>query len=150
MIWDQLITNRILIAAMVAWLLAQFFKVPTQYILHRKVNWGMWLSTGGMPSSHAALVTSTMLATGLYAGFNTPVFAVALAVAMVVVYDAGGVRRQAGMHAERINLIIKELFTGQPISEENLKEVLGHTPIEVIGGVILGLVVSWGVWTFWH
>jgi acid phosphatase family membrane protein YuiD len=91
-----------------------------------------------------------MLATGLYAGFNTPVFAVALALAMVVVYDAGGVRRQAGMHAERINLIINELFSGQPISEENLKEVLGHTPIEVIGGVILGLVVSWGIWNFWH
>jgi hypothetical protein len=69
---------------------------------------------------------------------------------MVVVYDAGGVRRQAGMHAERINLIINELFSGQPISEENLKEVLGHTPIEVIGGMILGLVVSWGVWNFWH
>jgi acid phosphatase family membrane protein YuiD len=54
------------------------------------------------------------------------------------------------MHAERINLIINELFSGQPISEENLKEVLGHTPIEVIGGVILGLVVSWGIWNFWH
>ena len=150
MIWEQLITNRILIAAMVSWILAQFFKVPIQYILYHKVNWGLWLSTGGMPSSHSSLVTSTMLATGLYAGFNTPAFAVALAVAMVVVYDAGGVRRQAGMHAERINLIINELFSGQPISEENLKEVLGHTPIEVIGGVILGFFVSWGVWYFWH
>jgi uncharacterized protein len=150
MIWNQLITNRILIAALVAWILAQFLKVPFQFLLHRKLNWGMWLSTGGMPSSHSALVTSTMLATGLYNGFNTPIFAVALALAMVVVYDAAGVRRQAGMHAERINMIINELFSGQPISEENLKEVLGHTPIEVIGGVFLGVVVSWGIWNFWH
>ncbi len=150
MIWAQLVSNRILVAMLISWILAQFFKVPIQYLLHRKINWGMWLSTGGMPSSHSALVTSTMLAVGLYNGFDTPIFAVALALAMVVVYDSGGVRRQAGMHAERINLIINELFSGQPISEANLKEVLGHTPIEVIGGVVLGLVVSWGVWQFWH
>jgi hypothetical protein len=150
MIWNQLITNRILIAGLLAWILAQFLKVPFQFLLHGKVNWGMWLNTGGMPSSHSSLVTATMLTTGLYAGFNTPMFAVALALAMVVLYDAGGVRRQAGMHAERINLIINELFSGQPISEENLKEVLGHTPIEVIGGVILGVAVSWGIWNFWH
>jgi len=150
MIWNQLISNRILIAGLLAWILAQFLKVPIQFLLHGKVNWGMWLNTGGMPSSHSSLVTATMLATGLYAGFNTPVFAVALALAMVVLYDAGGVRRQAGMHAERINMIINEMFSGQPISEENLKEVLGHTPIEVIGGVILGVAVSWGIWNFWH
>jgi acid phosphatase family membrane protein YuiD len=150
MIWDQLITNRIMIASLIAWLLAQFLKVPIQYLVCRTFDWGMWFNTGGMPSSHSALVTAVMLATGLYAGFNTPMFAVALALMMVVVYDAAGVRRQAGMHAERINMIINELFSGQPISEENLKEVLGHTPVEVIGGVFLGLVVSWGVWNFWH
>jgi hypothetical protein len=150
MIWAQLITNRIMIASLIAWFLAQFLKVPIQYLVHRNFDWGMWFNTGGMPSSHSALVTSVMLATGLYAGFNTPMFAVALAVMMVVVYDAAGVRRQAGMHAERINMIINELFSGQPISEENLREVLGHTPVEVIGGVFLGLVVSWGVWNFWH
>jgi len=124
--------------------------VPIQYLVHGNFDWAMWFNTGGMPSSHSALVTAVMLATGLYAGFNTPVFAVALAVMMVVVYDAAGVRRQAGMHAERINMIINELFSGQPISQESLKEVLGHTPVEVIGGVFLGLVVSWGVWYFWH
>jgi len=150
MIWDQLITNRIMIASLIAWLLAQFLKVPIQYLFHRTFDWSLWFNTGGMPSSHSALVTAVMLATGLYAGFNTPIFAVALALMMVVVYDAAGVRRQAGMHAERINMIINELFSGQPISEENLKEVLGHTPVEVIGGVFLGLVVSWGVWNFWH
>ena len=150
MIWDELITNRILIASLLAWLLAQFIKVPIQYLVHGNFDWAMWFNTGGMPSSHSALVTAVMLATGLYAGFNTPVFAVALAVMMVVVYDAAGVRRQAGMHAERINMIINELFSGQPISQESLKEVLGHTPVEVIGGVFLGLVVSWGVWYFWH
>jgi acid phosphatase family membrane protein YuiD len=150
MIWAQLISNRVLVAGLIAWMLAQFFKVPIQYLLHRKIDWGMWISTGGMPSSHSALVTATMLAIGLYTGFNTPAFALSVAVTMVVIYDAAGVRRQAGKHAERINMIIDELFTGQPISEENLKEVLGHTPVEVIGGVILGFIVSISVWQFWH
>jgi uncharacterized protein len=150
MIWDELITNRILIASLMAWMLAQFLKVPIQYLTHKTFDWAMWFNTGGMPSSHSALVSAVMLSTGLYAGFNTPAFAIALALMMVVVYDAAGVRRQAGMHAERINMIINELFSGQPISEESLKEVLGHTPVEVIGGVFLGLVVAWGVWFFWH
>ena len=145
-----ILENHSLLTAMAAWILAQILKPPLEYLRKGKWNWGYLFSAGGMPSSHSSLVTATMLATGLYDGFNTPVFAVALALAMVVLYDAAGVRRQAGMHAERINMIINELFSGQPISEENLKEVLGHTPIEVIGGVFLGVVVSWGIWNFWH
>jgi len=149
MIWNQLISNRILIAGLLAWILAQFLKVPIQFLLHGKVNWGMWLNTGGMPSSHSSLVTATMLATGLYAGFNTPVFAVALALAMVVLYDAGGVRRQAGMHAQRINMILNEFFAGKPLSEQQLQEVLGHSPFEVAMGVVVGLVVAIATWLLW-
>ena len=83
-----------------------------------------------------------MLSVGLFAGFDTPAIAIAVAVAMVVVYDAAGVRREAGKHAERINILIEELFSGQPISEKQLKEVIGHTPTEVIAGVLLGIATA--------
>lgn len=142
--------NPMLVCSLTAWFLAQFLKVPVEYLQTHKMNWGLWFSSGGMPSSHSALVVSTMLAIGLYTGFNTPAFAVAVALAMVVVYDAAGVRRQAGIHAQKINLLINELFSGQPISEEQLKEVLGHSPMEVFGGTFLGLVVTLIIWAFWH
>ena len=82
------------------------------------------------------------MAVGLFHGFDTPVFALAVAITMVVVYDAAGVRREAGRHAERINILIEELFSGQPISEKQLKEVIGHTPVEVVAGVLLGFATA--------
>jgi acid phosphatase family membrane protein YuiD len=148
--WQQLLSNPVLITALIAWFLSGLLKVPIEYIETRRWNWALWLSPGGMPSSHSAMVTAVMLATGLYAGFNSPVFAIAFTVMMVVVYDAAGVRRQAGYHAEKINAIINELFAGHPISDEQLNEVLGHTPREVIGGVVVGLAISLLVWAVWH
>jgi acid phosphatase family membrane protein YuiD len=148
--WQQLLSNPVLITALIAWFLSGLMKVPIEYIETRKWNWALWLSPGGMPSSHSAMVTAVMLATGLYAGFNSPAFAIAFTVMMVVVYDAAGVRRQAGFHAEKINTIIEELLTGHPISDDALNEVLGHTPREVIGGVLVGLAIALVVWAFWH
>lgn len=150
MVWRQLISNEILISTLIAWFLAQALKVPVYFIRWRRWNWGLWFSTGGMPSSHSALVTSCATSVGLYDGFDSPTFAVAVAIAMVVVYDAAGIRRQAGFHAQRINLLINELLNGKPISEASLKEVLGHTPREVIGGIVFGIFVSWIVWSVWH
>ena len=100
------------------------------------------LSAGGMPSSHSALMVSAALGTGLHIGFETPIFAVAVAITMIVVYDAAGVRRQAGMHAERINVLFDELLSGHLWDENALREVLGHTPLEVTGGILLGIVVA--------
>ena len=140
-IWQQLVSNHILGDILVAWLLAQFFKVPIYYLKTHKWHWALWFSVGGMPSSHSALVTSAALSVGINEGFNTSVFAVALTLAMVVVYDSMGIRRQAGFHAQQINLMVEELFNGHPISDRRLKEVLGHTPREVVGGVLLGLLI---------
>jgi acid phosphatase family membrane protein YuiD len=103
-----------------------------------------------MPSSHSALVTSTAMGVGLFYGFDDPLFAVAVALAMVVVYDATGVRRQAGMQAKRINILVNELLQGHPLNEKQLREVLGHTPLEAVGGVLLGLVVAVSVWLMWR
>jgi acid phosphatase family membrane protein YuiD len=142
MVWHQLAANQVLWASLTAWILAQFLKVPIEYLLTHKVNWGMWFSAGGMPSSHSSLITAATLSIGLNAGFNTPLFALAVALAMIVLYDAAGLRRQAGIHAEKINIIIEELFKGHPVSEQQLKEVLGHTPRQVIGGALLGTCIA--------
>jgi acid phosphatase family membrane protein YuiD len=138
MMLAELLRNQVLWTTIAAWFLAQFLKPFLEYLETRRWLWGLWFSSGGNPSSHSALVVSAMLAIGLYVGFDTPLFALALALAMVVVYDAAGVRREAGRHAERINLLFQELFSGQPISEQQLKEVIGHTPLEVLSGVLLG------------
>ena len=139
---DDLLSNEVLWTAVTAWFLAQFLKPFLEYLETRRWVWGLWFSTGGNPSSHSALVVSVMLAIGLFVGFGTPLFALALAIAMIVVYDAAGVRREAGRHAERINILIEELFSGQPISEQQLKEVIGHTPMEVLSGVLLGAATA--------
>jgi uncharacterized protein len=144
---NDLLSNRILWTTIAAWAIAQLVKPPLEYLETRRWIWGLWFSSGGMPSSHSALVCSAMLSVGLFNGFGTPAFALAVALAMVVVYDAAGVRREAGKHAERINILIEELFSGQPISEKQLKEVIGHTPTEVIAGVLLGIATA--LFSYW-
>ena len=138
-----------LACCMAGWLTASILKIPTYYFIHKKINLVQAFGTGGMPSLHAALMVSTTLGIGLFSGFDTFAFALAIAVSMVVLYDAAGVRRQAGIHAERINLIFKELFEGKPISEKELKEMLGHTPIEVKGGTLTGIVTALVIWAIW-
>ncbi len=138
-----------LACCMAGWLTASILKIPTYYFIHKKINLVQAFGTGGMPSSHAALMVSTTLGIGLFSGFDTSAFALAIAVSMVVLYDAAGVRRQAGIHAERINLIFKELFEGKPISDKQLKEMLGHTPIEVMGGTLTGIVTALVIWAIW-
>jgi len=145
-----ILQNRVLWTGMVAWVLAQILKVPLDYLESRHWNWALTFAAGGMPSSHSALVTATAMAVGLWDGFNTPLFGLAVAITMVIVYDAAGVRRQAGMHAQKINILVNELLKGHPISEQELREVLGHTPLEALGGVLLGLVLAIGLWLLWH
>ena len=139
----DLFTNQVLAAAFITWALAQIIKLPLEYLLHRNWDWGLLLSTGGMPSSHSALVTALSVAVGLQEGFTSPLFAISWVLAMIVIYDAIGIRRHAGDHARVLNLMIDELFTGHPLAEKELKEVLGHTPREVIAGVALGIVVPY-------
>ena len=144
-----LFQNKVLIAGLVAWLLAQIIKLPLDYLRTRRWNWALMITTGGMPSSHSSLITGIVFAIGLYYGFDDPLFALGVAITMIVTYDAAGVRRQAGIHAQRINVLFEELLRGHPVSEKDLREVLGHTPLEVIGGILLGLIVSTAQWLIW-
>lgn len=144
-----ILQNKALIAGLIAWLMAQVIKMPLNYIYTRKWNWALLLTTGGMPSSHSSLMTATVFAIGLYHGFDHPAFALGVAITMIVTYDAGGVRRQAGIHAQRINVLFNELLQGHPISEKDLREVLGHTPLEVMGGILLGFIIAIGQWLIW-
>jgi uncharacterized protein len=146
MIWQ----NHILIPALTAWALAQVIKIPLDYLVTHRWNWNLLRSPGGMPSSHSALVIGILVSSGLYAGFDSSSFAIAAALAMVVIYDATGIRRQAGMHAQRINTIIRTFLEGQPISQADLKEVLGHTPRQVMVGSVMGLTSSLLFWFFWR
>jgi uncharacterized protein len=141
--------NHVLLTGITAWILAQALKIPVDLLQNRHWNWALFFAAGGMPSSHSALVTSTAMAVGLHYGFDNPIFGVATAIAMIVVYDATGIRRQAGMQAQKINVLVEELLKGHPISEEHLREVLGHTPLEAMGGVLLGLLIAFGLWFLW-
>ena len=141
--------NKVLISVLIGWLLAQALKIPTEYFRSRKWMWAMFFAAGGMPSSHTALMVAGTLSVGLYYGFDNPLFAIAIGVTMIIAHDAAGVRRQAGKHAERINVLFDELLHGHMWSEDDLKEIIGHTPLEVIGGIILGLLVAIVQWMVW-
>lgn len=145
--------NYVLIAALIAWAIAQALKVPVEYLQTHKWNWALWVQPGGMPSSHSALVVAAAHAIGLSVGFDSALFALAFVICMVVVYDATGIRRQAGMHAELINAMIKDLASGNPqgnkIKQKQLAEVLGHTPAQAVGGIALGLLVAQLTWLVW-
>ncbi|HLF74998.1 MAG TPA: divergent PAP2 family protein [Anaerolineales bacterium] len=145
-----LFENKALIAGLTAWALAQIIKIPLDYFRTRRWNWALLFTTGGMPSSHSSLITATTLAIGLYYGLDHPLFALGVALTMIVTYDAAGVRHQAGIHAQRINVLFDELLHGHPINQKDLREVIGHTPLEVVGGILLGLVVATGQWFIWR
>ena len=137
--------NPALLAAAGAWFLAQVLKVPIEYARTGRTNWALLTSAGGMPSSHAALVWALATGVGIQNGFDTAVFALTLVVALVVSYDAAGIRRAAGRHANVINQLIDELAHGHPLREEQLKEILGHSPVEVLAGALFGIVVGWAL-----
>ena len=146
MIVLNILHNYILLAGLIAWGIAQALKVPLEYLRTRTWNWSLLLRAGGMPSSHTALITGVAHAIGLFQGFASPLFALAATIAIIVIYDATGIRRQAGKHAELINAMINDLASGHPLKGEQLREVLGHTPLEALAGFLLGLVTAQIIW----
>ncbi|TGE34636.1 divergent PAP2 family protein [Desulfosporosinus sp. Sb-LF] len=134
--------NAILVSAVTAWLIAQLLKVVVNLVLLRKLDFQLLFSAGGFPSSHSSTVSALALGIGKYYGWDSPIFAVSAVYGMVVMYDAAGVRRAAGKQAEVLNQLVERLYQGPDLAQERLKELIGHTPFEVFGGVIVGIIVG--------
>lgn len=133
-----LAANSILKVAFWAWLIAQLLKFPINVLMYGRLDLKRLLGSGGMPSSHSALVMAMSVNVGRNLGWDSPLFALAAVLAGIVMYDAAGVRRAAGRQAEVLNKIIEEIYQGSHISQERLKELIGHTPFEVLMGAALG------------
>jgi len=131
----------VLLTAIIGSLSAQILKLIINYINHKKLDFRILFSTGGMPSSHSASVMSLSMAVGFEEGFKSNLFAICLFFSFIVMYDAAGIRRAAGKQAEILNKIIEDLYAGRK-TDEKLKELLGHTPIEVLIGAIWGIIVA--------
>ena len=138
----SLLDNRILWAAFIAWGVAQISKTIYELIRQRKLVVSRLVSSGGMPSSHSALVTGLATATGRIMGLNSAAFAITVVLAGIVMYDAAGVRRAVSIQARIINQMIDEAFQGHPMAEKRLRELIGHTPIQVIAGGLLGIGIG--------
>lgn len=134
--------NAILVSSVTAWFIAQLFKLAINLFLIRKLNFQLLYSSGGFPSSHSSMVSALSLGIGKYYGWDSPIFAVSAIYGMVVLYDAAGVRRAAGKQAEVLNKLVERLSQGSDFAQDRLKELIGHTPFEVFGGVLVGIIVG--------
>jgi acid phosphatase family membrane protein YuiD len=137
-----IIHNKVLVCAIIAWIIAQTLKVIIVALTSKRFDYTRLVGSGGMPSSHSALVMALSTKTGMVEGFSSTSFALAICFALVVMYDAAGVRRAAGNQARILNNIMKDLSQKKPLEEKKLKELLGHTPVEVFAGAILGIAIG--------
>ena len=143
MYFGMLTTNPVIDCALLAWFLAQLIKVILEAVMTRRLNARLFVSSGGMPSSHSALVVACTAAIGKLYGIQGPVFALSVIMSSVVMYDACNVRRSAGDTARLVNKLLEhmEQLTAEDLAD-NLKEVMGHTPLQVLMGALLGLGVG--------
>lgn len=144
-IFRQLIQNKILMTTLSAWIIAQTIKVTTGVIRQKRFDFRWFVGTGGMPSAHATGASCLATAVGLEHGFNSAYFALAASFAIVVMFDAQGVRRATGRQARILNKITEDIYWQGRINESRLRELIGHTPIEVIVGFFLGILIAFVV-----
>ncbi len=142
----QLFQNQVLLCTLVAWVIAQTLKVFLLVRQQRRFDVRWFLGTGGMPSAHSAGVAALATGVGLENGFQAAGFAVAAMFALVTMFDAQGVRRAAGRQAVVLNKMIDEVYLSGQVSEERLKELIGHTPFEVFVGAAVGCLVALGIY----
>ena len=140
-----LFNNKIIDAVFIAWFIAQGYKVFVALIEQKRIDFRKFVSTGGMPSSHTSSVMALVTSVGITEGINSINFAIALVFAVVVMYDAAGVRRSAGQQAKVLNRIVADMVEkdGKKFLEKDLKELLGHTPVEVLVGAAVGMGVAY-------
>lgn len=139
----EIYRNKIFLTTLSAWIIAQFIKLVISFIRQKKFDFRWLVGTGGMPSSHTSGASCLAASVGLEYGFDSVHFALAASFAIVVMFDAQGVRRATGKQARILNKIMEDIYWQGKIHEGSLRELVGHTPIEVIGGFILGVFIAW-------
>jgi len=141
--FKEYLAASLFVTALLGWFIAQALKVVFILIKYKRLDFSRFIGSGGMPSSHSSLVTSLATGVGLIEGFDSTLFTISIVLALIVMYDAAGVRRAAGQQAKILNKIVdtwgKEDYK---LTEKRLKELLGHTPKEVVVGAILGVIIG--------
>ena len=140
--FSDIFRNHLLMNALLAWAMAQILKFFIYLAVNRTIDWKRLTGDGGMPSGHSATVTALAVTSGLEYSCASPAFAVCVVLAIIVMHDAMGVRREAGRHAKAINELL-ETLSSQQEPDVKLKEFLGHTPMQVCCGAVLGFAVAW-------
>ncbi len=142
MVAKEIFFNQYFYIAFIAWLIAQLSKVVTNLVIEKRLNLYRLVGSGGMPSSHSSFVMGLSTSIGLDKGWDSASFAIALVFSLVIMYDASGVRRAVGKQAIILNTMLDDLSKHKHIEQEKLKELIGHTPYEVLVGAILGIVIA--------
>lgn len=140
--FTDLIQNKFFVGTLSSWFIAQVIKVIINTITHKRLDFQWFVDTGGMPSSHTSSVTTLAALIGIELGFGTPLFAMSLLFAIITMTDAAGVRRAAGEQAAILNRIMDDVSHHKKIQREKLRELLGHSPIEVFVGIALGIIMA--------
>ena len=145
----EILTNKILIIPLCAWALAQILKMLLALFQGKGLDFRYLFSSGGMPSSHSAIVTALATTAGMVEGFDSAAFAITAILASIVLYDAAGVRQAVSRQAMVLNRIVREIRLKEPLTkiEADLRELIGHTPFQVIIGALLGIIFAW-LWLF--
>lgn len=141
-IFNEIINNKCIVVPILVWFCIQVFKTVSDLCINKKLNVKRIMGAGGMPSSHSAVVTTLAVLIGKEYGFDTGIFAMSVVFAFVVMYDAAGVRRAAGKQAAILNKIIETPGLSSVEVQEKLVEFLGHTPIQVFVGAIIGIIIG--------
>jgi len=141
----EIITNKVLVAPLCAWAVAQLLKVFITLVKDKRLDLRYLVISGGMPSAHSALVSALATSVAIIQGLGSVAFGITAILALVVMYDAAGIRQSVGLQSVVLNRIVKELRSRRPIAEleRDLREFIGHTPFQVIAGAALGIVVAW-------
>jgi len=141
----EIITNKVLVAPLCAWAVAQLLKVFITLVKDKRLDLRYLVISGGMPSAHSALVSALATSVAIVQGLGSVAFGITAILALVVMYDAAGIRQSVGLQSVVLNRIVKELRSRRPIAEleRDLREFIGHTPFQVIAGAALGIIVAW-------
>lgn len=141
---SEILNNHVLLSAVTGWLVAQVLKTLIYACLNQSISWERMIGSGGMPSSHSSTVTALATATAFEHGIGSTLFAISLILAIIVMHDASGVRQETGKQAKVLNQILESMMQNSEdgIPMDNLKELVGHTHLQVFMGAILGICIS--------